>query len=101
MAKNFYNCIFEDTLVSVILKVHRELAIGTATGVCDDKIDLDLSTSSVEHYDIFGHENGSKRSIECKCFVCHRLIAAARFMPHLEKCIGIGRNSRFFLIFII
>lgn len=96
--KNFYDCIFEDALVSVILKFHRELAIGKATGICEGEDDLILSSSSAEHYDIFGHENGSKRSIECKCFVCHRLIAATRFMPHLEKCIGIGRNSRFVFI---
>lgn len=27
------------------------------------------------------------------CPNCDRLVAAARFAPHLEKCMGMGRNS--------
>lgn len=34
-----------------------------------------------------------RKQIECECYSCHRVIAAARLAPHLEKCIGLGRNS--------
>ena len=30
-----------------------------------------------------------------------RMIAAVRFAPHLEKCIGIGRNSRFCFLYCL
>lgn len=96
MVKLFYDCVFEDALASAIFKFHRELCIGKAAGLCEDEEDeTALPSSSGEHYDIFGHEaSTTKKAVECKCFVCHRMIAAARFVPHLEKCIGIGRNSR-------
>ncbi|KAH7698242.1 SAGA complex, partial [Aphelenchoides avenae] len=48
--------------------------------------------SGDERYDIFGNHE-AKRAMECKCFECGRMIAATRFAPHLEKCIGMGRNS--------
>ncbi len=30
---------------------------------------------------------------ECACPNCGRNLAATRFAPHLEKCMGMGRNS--------
>ncbi|XP_046847059.1 ataxin-7-like protein 3 isoform X2 [Xenia sp. Carnegie-2017] len=42
--------------------------------------------------DVFGH-GPAKRVIECECPNCGRNMAASRFAPHLEKCMGMGRNS--------
>ena len=36
---------------------------------------------------------GSKKPAECVCPNCQRNMAASRFAPHLEKCMGMGRNS--------
>ncbi|CAG5116710.1 unnamed protein product, partial [Candidula unifasciata] len=35
----------------------------------------------------------SKKNYECVCPNCQRHLAASRFAPHLEKCMGMGRNS--------
>lgn len=35
----------------------------------------------------------TKKNFECVCPSCHRHLAASRFAPHLEKCMGMGRNS--------
>ena len=35
----------------------------------------------------------TKRPAECICPNCQRNMAASRFAPHLEKCMGMGRNS--------
>lgn len=35
----------------------------------------------------------TKRPAECVCPNCQRNMAASRFAPHLEKCMGMGRNS--------
>jgi hypothetical protein len=46
--------------------------------------------------DIFGHaqnELTQKNSDVFECANCHRTVNAARFAPHLEKCMGLGRNS--------
>ncbi len=34
-----------------------------------------------------------KKQPECVCPNCQRNLAASRFAPHLEKCMGMGRNS--------
>ncbi len=34
-----------------------------------------------------------KKQPECVCPNCQRNMAATRFAPHLEKCMGMGRNS--------
>ena len=43
--------------------------------------------------DIFGQVNNQWKNKECVCPNCSRSIAASRFAPHLEKCLGMGRNS--------
>ena len=35
----------------------------------------------------------TKKNFECVCPSCQRHLAASRFAPHLEKCMGMGRNS--------
>lgn len=44
--------------------------------------------------DIFGQAHTQlKKQFECICPNCQRSLAASRFAPHLEKCMGMGRNS--------
>ena len=42
--------------------------------------------------DVFG-QVPTKKQYECVCPNCQRNLAASRFAPHLEKCMGMGRNS--------
>lgn len=42
--------------------------------------------------DVFGQQPVKKQQ-ECVCPNCSRTLAANRFAPHLEKCMGMGRNS--------
>uniref|UniRef100_A0A1I7ZBD7 SAGA-associated factor 11 n=1 Tax=Steinernema glaseri TaxID=37863 RepID=A0A1I7ZBD7_9BILA len=37
--------------------------------------------------------NGARSKHECKCPECGRTIAATRFAPHLENCLGMGRTA--------
>ena len=43
--------------------------------------------------DIFGQPPSIKKQYECVCPNCQRTLAASRFAPHLEKCMGMGRIS--------
>lgn len=54
-----------------------------------------LSTEIVDQpgLDIFGQVYNQWKNKECVCPNCSRSIAASRFAPHLEKCLGMGRNS--------
>ena len=43
--------------------------------------------------DVFGQVPYIKKQYECVCPSCQRSLAASRFAPHLEKCMGMGRTS--------
>ena len=44
--------------------------------------------------DIFGNAPQiMKKSEDCLCPNCSRTLGAQKFAPHLEKCMGMGRNS--------
>ena len=43
-------------------------------------------------FDVFG-QPPMKKPVECACPNCQRFMASNRFAPHLEKCMGMGRNS--------
>lgn len=68
---------------------------------CNDEplfVSFCLSFCSVEivdqpGLDIFGQVYNQWKNKECVCPNCNRSIAASRFAPHLEKCLGMGRNS--------
>ena len=48
----------------------------------------------VKGYDIFGNTQQSlQKNVDCQCPNCERTLGAAKFAPHLEKCMGMGRNS--------
>lgn len=58
-----------------------------------EEVSKDLQVVSAEGVDIFGEPLAKKHNFECECPRCHRTLAAQRFAPHLEKCMGMGRNS--------
>lgn len=53
---------------------------------------MKISFSDSPGLDIFG-QHPVKKSQECNCPNCERGVAACRFATHLEKCMGMGRNS--------
>lgn len=63
-------------------------ALGTLNAVPKDFAIVDMPG-----VDIFGNSLSKKYNFECECPKCHRTLAASRFAPHLEKCMGMGRNS--------
>ncbi|KAF7637230.1 D-aminoacyl-tRNA deacylase, partial [Meloidogyne graminicola] len=92
------NSVLESVFVGEIFRIHRELTINKLIGFKDFGDDEDDKTNEGKHntrkstsvsVPLLNH-----RSMQCRCFVCNRMIAATRFAPHLEKCIGIGRNTR-------
>ena len=48
---------------------------------------------NVRGLDVFGRVLSTKKQYDCICPQCHRSLAAARFAPHLEKCMGMGAGS--------
>lgn len=58
-----------------------------------EKVEPDLVSVNQPNVDIFGQVLGKKATFEIQCPNCKRTLAAVRFAPHLEKCMGMGRNS--------
>ncbi|KAH9501473.1 SAGA associated factor 11kDa [Dermatophagoides farinae] len=55
--------------------------------------DIDSKVYENTKLDIFGHSVNGIKKLECACPNCSRTCAAFRLAPHLEKCLGMGRNS--------
>merc|ERR1711944_99304 len=63
-------------------------------------MDQDFNQSTNLGIDVFGQVIQTmvgvpalEKQPECICPNCQRNLAASRFAPHLEKCMGMGRNS--------
>uniref|UniRef100_A0A914ME20 SAGA-associated factor 11 n=1 Tax=Meloidogyne incognita TaxID=6306 RepID=A0A914ME20_MELIC len=96
--EHLVNSVLESVFVGEIFRIHRDLTINKLIGFkewgeeedCDSINEGKQSTRKSS----ISVSLRNPRNIECRCFVCSRMIAAVRFAPHLEKCIGIGRNTR-------
>ncbi|XP_076455945.1 ataxin-7-like protein 3 isoform X2 [Babylonia areolata] len=85
--------LIEDQCLGLCFEVHRACRTGAF-------LIADTDPESAENFalinkpgvDVLG-QTPTKKSSECMCPNCFRNLAAARFAPHLEKCMGMGRNS--------
>ncbi|XP_025081287.1 ataxin-7-like protein 3 isoform X2 [Pomacea canaliculata] len=85
--------LIDEVSLGLCFEVHRSCKIGTFFLADTDK-------ESAQKYclidkpglDVLG-QAPTKKNFECVCPSCQRHLAASRFAPHLEKCMGMGRNS--------
>lgn len=56
--------------------------------------DVDFMLVSKPGCDVFGNTYAANNLPSYECVNCHKMIAAGRYAPHLEKCLGLaGRQS--------
>lgn len=87
--------LIDEMIIGVVFEVHRSAKLG----VLDPE--ADMSGEDVNKFkivddpglDVFGQPPVIKKFQDCICPSCNRGLAASRFAPHLEKCMGMGRNS--------
>lgn len=80
----------DDTIMSVVFEQHylnRAAAIKAIEGNSSKMDKEDLKIVRAPNVDIFGSST-SKKSMEIVCPNCTKSVAATRFAPHLEKCMG-------------
>ncbi|XP_023016504.1 SAGA-associated factor 11 homolog [Leptinotarsa decemlineata] len=86
---NFLNNLIDELTLGIIFDQHRKYKTNA--------YDLDVADGCEEvessEIDIFGQFN-LKKTQDCVCPNCDRAVAATRFAPHLETCMGMGRVSR-------
>lgn len=90
--KEIYDDLLDEVLMGFVFDVHRTTKTGSSDveeGIPDDESYAIVDSPGL---DVFG-QHPVKKSQECNCPNCDRGVAACRFATHLEKCMGMGRNS--------
>lgn len=84
--------LVDDVILGACFEVHRSVKLGIF--FLDEAKDDEKKYEIVDEVglDVFG-QVPLKKQFECVCPNCQRNLAASRFAPHLEKCMGMGRNS--------
>lgn len=92
-SENVFNNLVDEVILGIVFEVHRSVKGGffnVEEGMPEDISEFQLVEAP--DVDIFGQQP-IKKAQECVCPSCKRSLAALRFAPHLEKCMGMGRNS--------
>uniref|UniRef100_A0A4W5R6F6 Ataxin-7-like protein 3 n=1 Tax=Hucho hucho TaxID=62062 RepID=A0A4W5R6F6_9TELE len=94
LAQDIYSDLVEDSCLGLCFEVHRAVKQGYFfLDDTDQESMKDFEIVDQPGVDIFGQVYNQWKNKECVCPNCNRSIAASRFAPHLEKCLGMGRNS--------
>ena len=85
--------LIDEITLGLCFEIHRSCKLGTYfLDETDSTSDEQFALVNEHGLDVFG-QVPMKKQVECVCPNCNRNIAASRFAPHLEKCMGMGRNS--------
>jgi len=90
--KEIYEDLLDEVFMGFVFDVHRTIKTGSSDveeGIPDEESYAIVDSPGL---DVFG-QHPVKKSQECNCPNCDRGVAACRFATHLEKCMGMGRNS--------
>ncbi|XP_031616421.1 SAGA-associated factor 11 homolog [Contarinia nasturtii] len=88
-----YNSLVDETIMGVVFELHYLHKTGLDVAIEGEPEDpTKFSIVDMPDMDVFGSTN-TKKAVDCTCPNCDRPVASSRFAPHLEKCMGIGRNS--------
>ncbi|XP_039596579.1 ataxin-7-like protein 3 [Polypterus senegalus] len=94
IAHEIFNDLIDDACLGLCFDVHRAVKCGYFfLDETDPESMKDFEIVDQPGVDIFGQVYNQWKNKECVCPNCNRSIAASRFAPHLEKCLGMGRNS--------
>uniref|UniRef100_A0A8C7XH34 Ataxin-7-like protein 3 n=1 Tax=Oryzias sinensis TaxID=183150 RepID=A0A8C7XH34_9TELE len=94
LAQDILSELVEDACLGLCFEVHRAVKQGYFfLDDTDQESMRDFEIVDQPGLDVFGQVYNQWKNKECVCPNCSRSIAASRFAPHLEKCLGMGRNS--------
>ncbi|CAG4957220.1 unnamed protein product [Colias eurytheme] len=95
-AANFiYENLYDDVMLGFVFEFHHGMKTGL-TDLIEGEKEEDEGYKIVvsKDFDVFGLSLVKKTpDSNCSCPNCERPVSATRFAPHLEKCMGMGRNS--------
>ena len=109
VSKQIFDECLDEIVLGVAFDIHRSVKTGLFAVIEPESPNKKGTPMEVGNSgyatDVFGQVITTmvgvpalKKQPECRCPQCDRNLAASRFAPHLEKCMGMGRNSR--LVFL-
>ena len=98
-SEDIFNQMLDEIVLGICFDIHKSIRTG-----CYSAMQLTAEESppmsAAGHVDVFGLAVTTitglpslKTVPQIECPNCSRTLAASRFAPHLEKCMGMGRNS--------
>ncbi|EFA07309.1 SAGA-associated factor 11 homolog [Tribolium castaneum] len=85
--ESFLNNVIDELTLGIIFDLHRKYKTNAY------EVDMEEEEGDEEdaEADVFTQQD-VKKTQDCVCPNCDRAVAATRFAPHLETCMGMGRN---------
>jgi SAGA-associated factor 11 len=88
------NELLDEISLGLCFELHRSCKIGTFflddTDLESEKL---YEIVTIKGHDVFGQLATAKKQYDCVCPNCKHNLAASRFAPHLEKCMGMGTSG--------
>lgn len=91
-SNHMLNSLLDNVIFGVVLEVYFDFESGKLVALEGEEDEPMNKLTTTPDTTIFGDKN-NKKPIDCHCPNCQTKVAASRFAPHLEKCMGMGRNS--------
>mmetsp|Transcript_6482 Transcript_6482/g.8637 ORF Transcript_6482/g.8637 Transcript_6482/m.8637 type:complete len:293 (-) Transcript_6482:120-998(-) len=89
--ESIFSEVIEEMNEETCLRAHKDLKYGLLCSTCGTDRDI---LQCRPGFDVFGQSMRQLPPNELlQCPNCQRSVTAARFVPHLEKCMGLGRAS--------
>ncbi|KAI9256512.1 hypothetical protein BDA99DRAFT_140148 [Phascolomyces articulosus] len=92
MAYSLLGDLIDECIYDVLFDAHRDIKQGNnICQICQTKCRQYVSRPGC---DVYGNTYAANNLPSYECVSCHKMIAAVRYAPHLEKCLGLaGRQS--------
>ncbi|KAI9320716.1 hypothetical protein BX666DRAFT_1225752 [Dichotomocladium elegans] len=92
LAYSLLSDLIDECIYDVLFEAHRD--IKQAKSICQICQTRCRAYVSRPGCDIYGNSYQANNLPAYECVNCHKMIAAGRYAPHLEKCLGLaGRQS--------
>lgn len=88
-ANYLYESLLDEAILGSVFEVHNLIKTGLLKALEGEPEDpAQFQLINAPDVDVFGSSKSAKINMDCTCPKCEKLVATARFAPHLEKCMG-------------
>ena len=88
-AEYLIESLIDEAILGVVFEIHYTKKMGGTTAMEGEPENSDAyNIIETPDNDVFGTPSNAKKAFDCTCPNCDRPVAASRFAPHLEKCMG-------------